>query len=259
MPESFGLPLYEGVDWNSNANRYDNVTDTVSLFTREWIEIKFCFCLARRLHCLPLYEGVDWNIFYILLFLSASSLPLYEGVDWNLCSCARLWHRYIVSLFTREWIEILSRSLMPKKKRSLPLYEGVDWNVQEIISWRKMPRSPSLRGSGLKWCNLVTGYTGAYCLPLYEGVDWNWTMGIACKCASCLPLYEGVDWNHRYGWLPAHQQSLPLYEGVDWELVFIAKKWYNRRYEKRISSNKLRKWFDRQTMGSNQRILSIRK
>ena len=150
MPESFGLPLYEGVDWNSNANRYDNVTDTVSLFTREWIEIKFCFCLARRLHCLPLYEGVDWNIFYILLFLSASSLPLYEGVDWNLCSCARLWHRYIVSLFTREWIEILSRSLMPKKKRSLPLYEGVDWNVQEIISWRKMPRSPSLRGSGLK-------------------------------------------------------------------------------------------------------------
>ena len=25
------------------------------------------------------------------------------------------------------------------------------------------------------------------------------------------------------------------------ELVFIAKKWYNRRYEKRISSNKLRK------------------
>ena len=25
------------------------------------------------------------------------------------------------------------------------------------------------------------------------------------------------------------------------ELVFIAKKWYNRRYEKRVSSNKLRK------------------
>ena len=43
------------------------------------------------------------------------------------------------------------------------------------------------------------------------------------------------------------------------ELVFIAKRWYNRRYEKRVSSNKLRKWFDRQTMGSNQRILSIRK
>ena len=27
----------------------------------------------------------------------------------------------------------------------------------------------------------------------------------------------------------------------DSELVFIAKKWYNRRYEKRVSSNKLRK------------------
>ena len=33
---------------------------------------------------------------------------------------------------------------------------------------------------------------------------------------------------------------LPRKEG-DYELVFIAKKWYNRRYEKRISSNKLRK------------------
>ena len=29
--------------------------------------------------------------------------------------------------------------------------------------------------------------------------------------------------------------------GRNYELVFIAKKWYNRRYEKRISSNKLRK------------------
>ena len=47
--------------------------------------------------------------------------------------------------------------------------------------------------------------------------------------------------------------------GKESELVFIAKKWYNKRYEKRISSNKLRKWFDRQTMGSNQRILSIQK
>ena len=28
---------------------------------------------------------------------------------------------------------------------------------------------------------------------------------------------------------------------IFYELVFIAKKWYNRRYEKRISSNKLRK------------------
>ena len=35
------------------------------------------------------------------------------------------------------------------------------------------------------------------------------------------------------GWDVANKKGL--------ELVFIAKKWYNRRYEKRISSNKLRK------------------
>ena len=168
-PIAIRLPLYEGVDWNQSWKHASH------------------YCKG-----LPLYEGVDWNRYTCVICCCSVGLPLYEGVDWNLCSCARLWHRYIVSLFTREWIEILSRSLMPKKKRSLPLYEGVDWNV----------------------CWVHTG--------------GRWT---------CLPLYEGVDW----------------------ELVFIAKKWYNRRYEKRISSNKLRKWFDRQTMGSNQRILSIRK
>ena len=54
----------------------------------------------------------------------------------------------LVSLFTREWIEIIPFVL---------------------FFFHRL--SPSLRGSGLKWCNLVTGYTGAYCLPLYEGVD----------------------------------------------------------------------------------------
>ena len=126
-PIAIRLPLYEGVDWNQSWKHASH------------------YCKG-----LPLYEGVDWNRYTCVICCCSVGLPLYEGVDWNLCSCARLWHRYIVSLFTREWIEILSRSLMPKKKRSLPLYEGVDWNVQEIISWRKMPRSPSLRGSGLK-------------------------------------------------------------------------------------------------------------
>ena len=36
-------------------------------------------------------------------------------------------------------------------------------------------------------------------------------------------------------------QAVAAHEKIPLELVFIAKKWYNRRYEKRISSNKLRK------------------
>ena len=39
----------------------------------------------------------------------------------------------------------------------------------------------------------------------------------------------------------AKAQTEGSYMDLPLELVFIAKKWYNRRYEKRISSNKLRK------------------
>ena len=37
------------------------------------------------------------------------------------------------------------------------------------------------------------------------------------------------------------RKELKIEQIVFSELVFIAKKWYNRRYEKRVSSNKLRK------------------
>ena len=66
-----------------------------------------------------------------------------------------------VSLFTREWIEINTTTSYRLKINSLPLYEGVDWN----ISWLrgKLPRwkSPSLRGSGLKF---HFTYDAIYCL-----------------------------------------------------------------------------------------------
>ena len=88
MPESFGLPLYEGVDWNSNANRYDNVTDTVSLFTREWIEIAHDKRLYKKMLS-PSLRGSGLKSFLTV----AVVVPL------------------LVSLFTREWIEISNRSM----------------------------------------------------------------------------------------------------------------------------------------------------
>ena len=54
----------------------------------------------------------------------------------------------MVSLFTREWIEIENR----EQKDGLHL------------------ASPSLRGSGLKY-NLAHVVSHFICLPLYEGVD----------------------------------------------------------------------------------------
>ena len=253
------LPLYEGVDWNfvdfsiimqalcvslftrewieiATLAGVDN-SSTVSLFTREWIEIGYTGNLSDFSWRLPLYEGVDWNVHRPQYYHMCCSLPLYEGVDWNACpdkfrlSCPKspslrgsglkslrmLWiiSTPIVSLFTREWIEITNCCFIIHLIQSLPLYEGVDWNDYESDG------------------------TGSYqCLPLYEGVDWNpltsdlyllqvvslftreWieiTPSNTCLWQiGRLPLYEGVDWNIC---VKKHQFAafcLPLYEGVDW-------------------------------------------
>ena len=58
---------------------------------------------------LPLYEGVDWNMF-ITSFCLNYSLPLYEGVDWNWSVRRGKRTGRPVSLFTREWIEIIKSS-----------------------------------------------------------------------------------------------------------------------------------------------------
>ena len=55
------LPLYEGVDWNYAIPRFGLFPCCVSLFTREWIEIRAAYVVRALRDCLPLYEGVDWN------------------------------------------------------------------------------------------------------------------------------------------------------------------------------------------------------
>ena len=83
-----GLPLYEGVDWNflsTNQHLSNQVSlftrewieipshimrdevGYVSLFTREWIEINCRWKGNQRTCCLPLYEGVDWNVWSTVL------------------------------------------------------------------------------------------------------------------------------------------------------------------------------------------------
>ena len=80
--------------------------------------------------------------------------------------------RFAVSLFTREWIEILVSSPVSICRKCLPLYEGADWNLAGIHKDFTSVQSPSLRGSGLK--SVSQGRIRNPCsLPLYEGADWN--------------------------------------------------------------------------------------
>ena len=145
---------------------------TVSLFTREWIEILEPTSLVSEKTRLPLYEGVDWNDLEGLFSDAASCLPLYEGVDWNGGTTIR--HGVI---------------------NSSPSLRGSGLKYQSAGRAENGITSPSLRGSGLKsklmdcirqqervslftreWIEIafqLSGRNFERSLPLYEGVDWN--------------------------------------------------------------------------------------
>ena len=151
---------------------------------------------------------------------------------------------WVVSLFTREWIEIeFASAWILRCPVSLFTREWIE--IAIIFCRMSFVQSPSLRGSGLKLINIEKCCFCCWRLPLYEGVDWNW---FPCYCTSCtnmspslrgsglkfcqckivhdkqagLPLYEGVDWNTSVMLPRSWSPSLPLYEGVDWNKRFIA-------------------------------------
>ena len=144
------LPLYEGVDWNfcqtpvqskslwspslrGSGLKFSNKVIvkkglTVSLFTREWIEIR-----VPRTHPQSLQVSL-----FTREWIEIGSLLAWIGTIW-------------VSLFTREWIEICKKEIAFVPNGCLPLYEGVDWNRSTSRTCRGSGASPSLRGSGLKF------------------------------------------------------------------------------------------------------------
>ena len=148
--------------------------------------------------------------------------------------------RFAVSLFTREWIEILVSSPVSICRKCLPLYEGADWNLAGIHKDFTSVQSPSLRGSGLK--SVSQGRIRNPCsLPLYEGADWNniWNLDL-CKFWVSLFTRERIEilisisprsmlrcvslfTRERIEMMIAMSRayvvdSLPLYEGADWNL-----------------------------------------
>ena len=95
----------------------------------------------------------------------------------------------------------------------------MDWNISIIAIWKKLTRSPSSRGRGLKCKYGIVNHNAVTRRPLHEGVDWNrlirqnvnvfqvalftraW-IEIIPKCpllsaVKSRPLHEGVDWNRR--------------------------------------------------------------
>ena len=144
------LPLYEGVDWNlAQSEICKRVRRSPSLrgsglksYCNKEILV---FSRSPSLRGSGLKSPRDAPALYEIL-----RLPLYEGVDWNQLVEYRQ-QKTEVSLFTREWIEIIHIFVPFLPVLRLPLYEGVDWNVDVIDKKEKDSGSPSLRGSGLKY------------------------------------------------------------------------------------------------------------
>ena len=219
--------------------------ERVSLFTREWIEIPtinstfLCWQSPSlrgsglksvsqeriRNPCKsPSLRGSGLKLAVCSLESELSGSPSLRGSGLKFVRKRLLLFQMVVSLFTREWIEICHRSILYNcDTKGLPLYEGVDWN---------------------KYSN--NAESAGKCLPLYEGVDWNLNLSnVVSLILKRLPLYEGVDWN----WCSARPRRdsdaspslrgsglklrkiplllsgwwrLPLYEGVDWNRLLFA-------------------------------------
>ena len=108
-------------------------------------------------------EWIEISIFLFCCRCPVVSLFTREWIE-IYSEPKKMWHLFFVSLFTREWIEIATIAA-------------------PFISAHP---SPSLRGSGLKFCIPPSRLCGIHGLPLYEGVDWN------CS-AYCLTSDKGVS------------------------------------------------------------------
>ena len=144
------LPLYEGVDWNLFCLQLlCKLYESPSLRGSGLKSPRGVYLLTKPRR-LPLYEGVDWNKIRSPQPIPHNRLPLYEGVDWNHDYIIRHFGRYVVSLFTREWIEISSTWRLISRLPSPSLRgSGLKWKWWNRTDDSNL--SPSLRGSGLKW------------------------------------------------------------------------------------------------------------
>ena len=160
----YASPSLRGSGLKSSIRFWKRHPRHVSLFTREWIEIAPLLSACKSYLCLPLYEGVDWNMYMFVQVaywhqspsLRGSGLKLFVNPFFqkNILSPSlrgsglkfyQQWYHAVcdvVSLFTREWIEIILVKIHKINILCLPLYEGVDWSLI-LILWLKLKLAPS--------------------------------------------------------------------------------------------------------------------
>ena len=182
---------------------------SVSLFTREWIEIAPKRYFEQKVEVVSLFtrEWIEICVTPAIPFATAS--PSLRGSGLKFLS--RLWLPVVtaVSLFTREWIEIVFCATLSESRQSPSLrgsglkclhaiYADSGQRVSlftrewiEIVfcaTLSESRQSPSLRGSGLKSPHLQKSVMRCG-LPLYEGVDWNCSVTVNCLCFNWVSLF----------------------------------------------------------------------
>ena len=132
-----------------------------------------CNALSNKIKCLPLYEGVDWNrisaTFSAFSRVSpslrgsglksnrtkqpnqtAAESPSLRGSGLKLLGGRGVGFPPEVSLFTREWIEIIIHLSMLHPSGMSPSLRGSGLKLHGSAGHPVRHPSPSLRGSGLK-------------------------------------------------------------------------------------------------------------
>ena len=214
----------------------------VSLFTREWIEISPMLTGITMSRSLPLYEGVDWNMTRISVFAHRFKSPSLRGSGLKSHQTIQKKSWRNVSLFTREWIEMLSVG-----RRSACIWVSLftrEW-IEMLIScgfiksicrvslftreWIEMASAVANYPYGLgvslftrEWIEIIRfcASVGELNVSLFtrEWIEIGYPSN-AVAVQDSLPRYEGADWNARWQRRKGWRKRLPLYEGVDWNLL----------------------------------------
>ena len=143
-------PSLRGSGLKSISGGISGINTSVSLFTREWIEIQPHKGTHSNCNPSPSLRGSG------LKSVVKTCKPLLQGSPSLRGSGLKSVHLRNLLLF--RWSPSLRGSGLKfvlvcealASVHRLPLYEGVDWNFISQLDAQKEKKSPSLRGSGLK-------------------------------------------------------------------------------------------------------------
>ena len=122
------LPLYEGVDWNICHRSILYNCDTSPSLRGSGLKCSVAI-RQRILKESPSLRGSGLKSVSQERIRNPCKSPSLRGSGLKFVRKRLLLFQMVVSLFTREWIEIGARLGRAEVQERLPLYEGVDWNL----------------------------------------------------------------------------------------------------------------------------------